>query len=135
MAHHNAPPKYLFPQVADPAGDGLPHRVQKAQYFRDPKNFFGINVQPVDHVVGPHWHPNADEFDYFLGGHGTVQILGPGEPQPLTYKVKKGDALVIPQGSVHFYIKESGADDPLTFLAVFNNSEFRVIDSASVPAS
>lgn len=115
----------------------MPKNIFKAEYFRDPKNFFGINVTTVKSELGPHWHPNADEFDYFLEGTATVTIVEPAAKaggKSTVFEVSPGDVIVIPQGYAHSYVVTPG-NPPLKFLAVFNNSAFQVIDSHQVADS
>lgn len=125
--------------AALPQGPERIRRASKPDFFRDPKNYFGMTVTDVADTIGPHWHPNADEFDYFLKGEGIVGIVDPVVPptDPLTavheFQVKAGDLIVIPQGYAHYYVNCGGADNLLQFLAVFNNPDFRVINTYDVP--
>ncbi len=117
----------------------VPQRPAKPDFFREPKNYFGVNITTVNPVIGPHWHPNADEFDYFLSGKGRVGIIEPAAPKEdpkdtvFEFPVTQGDVIVIPQGYAHYYINDGGADDPLKFLAVFNNTAFRLVNTSQVP--
>ncbi len=111
----------------------------KPDFFREPSNYFGLNVTTVENTFGPHWHPNADEFDYFLAGEGRVGIVRifnkdePPEDSLVEFPVKRGDIILIPQGYAHYYINDGSPEHPLQFLAVFNNENFRVINTQQVP--
>jgi oxalate decarboxylase len=63
-----------------------------------------------------HWHPNADEWQYWIKGEGRMTVFNAG-PRAQTIDFKAGDVGYVPKGQGH-YIKNIGATD-LQFLAIF----------------
>jgi oxalate decarboxylase len=67
----------------------------------------------------PHWHPDAAEMDYVLGGKARIGLAFPdGEWQ--RFDLEAGQIAVLPQGWFH-YIENVG-EDVLQMLVIFNNS-------------
>jgi oxalate decarboxylase len=65
---------------------------------------------------GMHWHPNADEWQYWIKGEGRMTVFNAG-PRAQTADFKAGDVGYVPKGQGH-YIQNTGASD-LQFLAIF----------------
>ncbi len=65
---------------------------------------------------GMHWHPNADEWQYWIKGEGRMTVFNAG-PRAQTADFKAGDVGYVPKGQGH-YIQNTGATD-LQFLAIF----------------
>jgi oxalate decarboxylase len=63
-----------------------------------------------------HWHPNADEWQYWIKGEGRMTVFDAG-PQAQTADFRAGDVGYVPRGQGH-YIQNTGAAD-LQFLAIF----------------
>lgn len=63
-----------------------------------------------------HWHPNADEWQYYIKGVGQMTVFKTG-PKAVTTDFHAGDIGYIPKNLGH-YIKNVGTDD-LVFLEVF----------------
>lgn len=57
-----------------------------------------------DHILEPHWHPNASELDYVVSGEAIISVLDPFTPQLLTYRVRPGDVVFIPLNWWHWII-------------------------------
>lgn len=75
-----------------------------------------------------HWHPNADEWLYFLKGKGRVSIFAAvGRARTLDFDA--GDVGSIPQGMGH-YIENTG-DTDLTFLEMFRSSSYSSVSLGS----
>jgi oxalate decarboxylase len=68
----------------------------------------------------PHWHPNADEWDFFQTGKARITIVGPGG-HVMTDELGPGDITFFPRGYGH-YIENIGTDE-CRFLLVFNDPE------------
>jgi oxalate decarboxylase len=71
-----------------------------------------------------HWHPNADEWQYYNKGRGRVGIFGAHG----RYEVKDvgpGDVVFIPQGFGHF-IEQLGSD-PTEVVVLFSNPQYEEI--------
>ena len=75
-----------------------------------------------------HWHPNADEWQYYLSGRGRMRIFG-GHGRIATQDFSKGNVGFIKQGFGH-YVENIGAE-PLKFIAMFNNPEYQEISISS----
>ena len=65
-----------------------------------------------------HWHPNADEWQYYLKGKGRMAIYSAGN-RARTMDVEAGDVGYIPITQAH-YIQNTGTED-LVFLELFKS--------------
>ena len=74
-----------------------------------------------------HWHPNADEWLYFISGKGRVTVFA-GVGKARTMDFDAGDVGYIPKSMGHFI--ENTGDCDLRFLEMFKSSYF-----AEVPLS
>ena len=68
-----------------------------------------------------HWHPNADEWQYFIKGRGQMTVSAAG-PRAVTMDFAAGDIGYIKRGNGH-YIRNVG-DTDLQFLELFRSSYF-----------
>ena len=71
-----------------------------------------------------HWHPNADEWQFYIGGKGRMTSF-PGGGKARTMDFQKGDVGVVQQSLGH-YIENTG-DEPLVFLEMFKSSFYQDI--------
>ena len=71
-----------------------------------------------------HWHPNADEWQYYVKGSAQMGVFNTG-PNVVTNNFKAGDIGYIRRNFGH-YIKNVGSDD-LVFLEVFRASAYEDI--------
>ncbi len=71
-----------------------------------------------------HWHPNADEWQYYLGGRSRVTIFG-AHGRAKTEEFGAGQVGFIPQGFGH-YVEQVGSE-PTTFFALFNSPIFEEV--------
>ncbi|MFD0587463.1 oxalate decarboxylase family bicupin [Paenibacillus sp. GCM10027627] len=69
-----------------------------------------------------HWHPNNDEWQYFLTGQGRMTVFG-GEGNARTFDVRAGDVGYVPFAFGH-YIQNTGTDT-LWFLEMFKSDRFQ----------
>ncbi|KAI1433311.1 oxalate decarboxylase family bicupin [Xylaria sp. CBS 124048] len=69
-----------------------------------------------------HWHPNADEWNFFLRGRGRVTIFA-AEGTARTFDYVPGDVGIVPRNMGHFV--ENIGDEPIEMLEVFRADEFR----------
>jgi oxalate decarboxylase len=84
--------------------------------------FFQIDMKPGALRV-PHWHPNAWELDYCVGGAARFWITGPDNDNNQVNQVidlKPGQVIFIPQGWFHAIKCISPTD--LQLLLTFNNT-------------
>ncbi|WP_339277224.1 oxalate decarboxylase family bicupin [Paenibacillus sp. FSL W8-0426] len=71
-----------------------------------------------------HWHPNADEWQYYLTGQGRMTVFG-GNGTARTFDYRAGDVGYVPVAMGH-YIENTG-DDTLWFLEIFRSDRFEDI--------
>jgi oxalate decarboxylase family bicupin protein len=69
-----------------------------------------------------HWHPNADEWSFFIKGRARVTIFA-AEGTARTYNYVPGDVGIVPANHGHFV--ENIGDEPIEMLEVFRADEFR----------
>ena len=111
-------------------GSGAPARKTKGGSVRiaDSKNFtVSTTVAAALVTVHPggmremHWHPNADEWQYWIKGKGQMTVFNTG-PNAVTMDFNAGDVGYVKKNLGH-YIKNTG-DTDLQFLEVFRSSYF-----------
>ena len=71
-----------------------------------------------------HWHPNADEWQYYVKGTAQMTVVGAG-PKAVTTNFAPGDIGYINRSNGH-YVKNTG-DTDLMFLEVFNASSYQSV--------
>jgi oxalate decarboxylase len=71
-----------------------------------------------------HWHPNADEWQYYLSGRARMGVFG-SNGRARNEEFAAGDVGYVPQGYGH-YIENTGSED-LEFLVVLNNGNYESI--------
>lgn len=69
-----------------------------------------------------HWHPNADEWSFFLSGRARVTIFG-AQGNARTFDYTAGDVGIVPKNMGHF-IENLSDDEPLEVLEIFRASKF-----------
>jgi oxalate decarboxylase len=74
-----------------------------------------------------HWHPNADEWQYYIRGKGRMTVFAAGSTAR-TMDFEEGDVGYIPISNPH-YIQNIG-DSDLVFLEMFRTSEYQDISLA-----
>ncbi|MGV3635102.1 MAG: cupin domain-containing protein [Pseudorhodoplanes sp.] len=75
-----------------------------------------------------HWHPNADEWQYYIKGKARMTVFGSGG-RARTEEYGPGDVGYAPQGFGH-YIENIGDDDVELVLA-FNDGEYQSISATA----
>jgi oxalate decarboxylase len=134
------PPPLARDAVAAPAGPtpiAYSHRLtqQTAQQFSggrvriaDSANFPASRTVAAALVeVDPggmrelHWHPNADEWQYYLAGRGRMTVFASGG-KARTFDYQAGDVGYVPFAMGH-YVENTG-DEPLVFLETFRSDRF-----------
>ncbi|MEK0315749.1 oxalate decarboxylase family bicupin [Cohnella sp. 56] len=68
-----------------------------------------------------HWHPNDDEWQYYLSGQGRMTVFG-GNGIARTYDVRAGDVGYVPFAMGH-YVQNTGSET-LWFLEMFRSDRF-----------
>lgn len=71
-----------------------------------------------------HWHPNADEWQYYISGRARVTVFG-SKGRKITREFGPGDVGYVPQGYGHYI--EAVGDEPCKMLAVFNSGTYQEI--------
>jgi oxalate decarboxylase len=74
-----------------------------------------------------HWHPNADEWQYYIAGKSRMTVFTAGS-RARTMDVQEGDVGYINQSAPH-YIENMGNDD-LLFLEMFKSTHYEDISLA-----
>ena len=72
-----------------------------------------------------HWHPNADEWQYYISGKAKLTVFF-SRGKSVTEEFKAGDVGYVPQGCGH-YIENISDDEPCKVLAVFNTDDYQEI--------
>jgi oxalate decarboxylase len=68
-----------------------------------------------------HWHPNADEWQYYIKGKARMGVFNTG-PNVVTMDFNPGDIGYVPRNYGH-YVQNVGETD-MQFFAVFRTSRF-----------
>lgn len=68
-----------------------------------------------------HWHPNNDEWQYYLSGQGRMTVFT-GNGNARTYDVRAGDVGYVPFACGH-YVQNTG-NTTLWFLEMFKSDRF-----------
>jgi oxalate decarboxylase len=74
-----------------------------------------------------HWHPNADEWQYYITGKGRMTVFAAGSTAR-TMDFEEGDVGYIPISNPH-YIENTG-DSNLVFIEMFKTNEYQDISLA-----
>jgi oxalate decarboxylase len=68
-----------------------------------------------------HWHPNTDEWQYYVSGHARMTVFASGG-KARTFDFQAGDVGYVPFAMGH-YVENTG-NEPLRFLEMFRSSYF-----------
>jgi oxalate decarboxylase len=71
-----------------------------------------------------HWHPNADEWQYWIRGEGRMTVFNAG-PHVQTQDFRPGDIGYVKRAAGH-YIENTGTTD-LVMVGVFRTSEYQEV--------
>jgi oxalate decarboxylase len=71
-----------------------------------------------------HWHPNADEWQYYVSGKGRMTVFI-GDARARTMDFEEGDVGYVLQSTPH-YIENTG-DTDLVFLEMFKSAHYEDI--------
>ncbi|MFY9795901.1 MAG: oxalate decarboxylase family bicupin [Candidatus Nitrosopolaris sp.] len=81
-----------------------------------------VDVEPGG-LREPRWHPNTDEWQYYLEGNGRMTVFA-SEHTARTFNYSAGDVGVVPFAMGH-YVENTSDDTPLRFLEVFRSPHFQ----------
>ena len=70
-----------------------------------------------------HWHPNADEWSFFIKGRARVTIFA-AEGNARTFDYMAGDVGIVPKNMGHF-IENLSQDESLEVLEIFRADKFQ----------
>lgn len=70
-----------------------------------------------------HWHPNADEWSFFIRGRARVTIFA-AEGTARTFDYQAGDVGIVPKNMGHF-IENLSDDEPVEVLEIFRSDKFQ----------
>jgi oxalate decarboxylase len=70
-----------------------------------------------------HWHPNADEWQYYIAGQGAMTVFNTG-PKVVTQNFKPGDIGYVKRNLGHYILIINTGDTDLAFLEVFRSNHF-----------
>lgn len=99
----------------------------------DRSNFPATNIAAAIVTVKPgglrelHWHPNDDEWQYYVSGTGRMTVFSAGG-HARTMDFEAGDVGYVEQSMPH-YVENTGSDD-LVFLEVFPTPDYQDISLA-----
>ncbi|GAC43297.1 oxalate decarboxylase family bicupin [Paenibacillus popilliae] len=79
-----------------------------------------VEIKP-DAIRELHWHPNNDEWQYYLSGQGRMTVFA-GNGTARTFNYRAGDVGYVPFAFGH-YIQNTGTDS-LWFLEMFKSNRF-----------
>ena len=85
-----------------------------------------VEVEP-GHMREIHWHPNADEWQYYIAGKARMTVFG-AEAKARTFDFQAGDVGYVPMSMPHFV--ENTGSAPLRFLELFRASHFEDVSLA-----
>ena len=80
-----------------------------------------VTVQPGG-LRELHWHPNADEWQYFISGKGRMTVVATGN-KARTMDFQEGDVGYVQKTLLH-YIENTG-DTDLVFLEMFKSNRYQ----------
>jgi oxalate decarboxylase len=133
------PPALADDVVRSPAGDAM--SMTWRLHEQEPVEVPGGRVRIVDSSIFPaantiaaalveldqgamrelHWHPNADEWQYYISGQGKMTVFA-SSGKARTFDYRAGDVGYVPFAMGH-YILNTG-EQPLRFLEMFRSSQY-----------
>jgi oxalate decarboxylase len=134
------PPALEQDAVAAPNGS-VPHTFTHCMLAQEPIEVAGGQVRitdstnfPVSKTIaaalvevepgglrGLHWHPNTDEWQYYLAGQGRMTVFASGG-KARTFDYQAGDVGYVPFAMGH-YVENTG-EETLRFLEIFRSDRF-----------
>jgi len=119
-------------------GDGYSGDMYRLRYeggFRDPLSRFTVSNTTAAALVTVkpggirelHWHPNADEWQYWIKGQGRMTVFDTG-PKAMTADFQAGDIGYVKKSLGH-YVENTG-DTDLVFLGLFKTDRYQEVTLA-----
>jgi oxalate decarboxylase len=139
----NVPPRLQLDAVASPNGS-VPQTFSHRMLAQEPITTAGGQVRITDSTNFPisttiaaalvevepgglrelHWHPNTDEWQYYLSGQGRMTVFA-SSSKARTVDFQAGDVGYVPFAMGH-YVENTG-DETLVFLEMFRSDRFEDI--------
>jgi oxalate decarboxylase/phosphoglucose isomerase-like protein (cupin superfamily) len=69
-----------------------------------------------------HWHPNADEWSYFIRGRARITVFASGETAR-TFDYMAGDVGIVPKSMGH-YVENLSDTEEVEMLEIFRGPKF-----------
>ena len=103
-------------------------RIADTSNFAISKNIAAalVDVEP-GHIREIHWHPNADEWQYYVSGKARMTVFA-AEGRSRTFDFQGGDVGYVPMSMPHFV--ENTGSEPLRFLELFRTSHYQDVSLA-----
>jgi oxalate decarboxylase len=73
-----------------------------------------------------HWHPNNDEWQYWIAGHARMTVFG-SSGKARTFDFYPGDVGYVPKSMGHFF--EAVGDEPVQMLELFRSDHFEDVSA------
>lgn len=103
-------------------------RVTDSRNFAISKRIAAVLVEIEPGAIRElHWHPNTDEWQYYLAGQGRMTVFASGG-KARTFDSQAGDVGYVPFAMGH-YVQNTG-DQTLTFLEMFRSNHFADVSLA-----
>jgi oxalate decarboxylase len=85
-----------------------------------------VEIAP-GHLREVHWHPNSDEWQYYISGKGRMSVFA-AEGAARTFDFHAGDVGYVPMSMSHFI--ENTSDEPLRYLELFKAPRYMDVSLA-----
>jgi oxalate decarboxylase len=85
-----------------------------------------VEVEP-GHIREIHWHPNADEWQFYIAGNARMTVFG-AQTNSRTFDFQAGDVGTVPKAMPHFV--ENTGNETLRFLELFHAPRFEDVSLA-----
>lgn len=79
-----------------------------------------VDIEP-GHMREIHWHPLADEWQFYIAGQGRMTVFG-AQANSRTFDFRAGDVGSVPKSMAHFI--ENTGNETLRFLELFNSPRY-----------
>jgi oxalate decarboxylase len=120
--------KYRLLDRAPTKFDGGSERIVSSHEFPIQRTLTAARLELAPGALRElHWHPNADEWQYYIGGRARVGIFG-SHGRTRREEFTAGQIAFIPQGYGHYV--ESLGPDPVEVLILFNSGTYEEISLA-----
>lgn len=122
LSHH------MLAQEPSRRGEGTTVRITDSNNFKASKTIAAalVEVEPGG-LRELHWHPNGDEWQYFLSGQARMTVFA-SDGNARTFDYQAGDVGYVPRPMPH-YLENTG-DTTMRFLELFRSDHFEDIPLA-----